>query len=132
KGMGKPLGEIIAENIPNHELIGNIALVANFGNGQGNAEKPSVAFSNWEIKGGKIRHQPSQSFGPICFAQYTLHNKTLKLNAQLAPVESIPGHQVSLQFKENNKWKNLQNGTVDTLGRVVQFRIEDWEYTEAI
>lgn len=131
-GSEKPLGEIIADNISKKEVTGNIALVSHFGNTGDSTEQPSVAFANWEIKGEKISHHPAQAFGPVCFAQYTLHDNTLKFNAQLTPIEAVADHQVSLQIQENNKWKTLQKGTVDTLGRVVQFRIENWEYKEAV
>lgn len=131
-GNDKPLGEIIADHVSNKGVSGSIALISHIANGGDSTQNPSVSFSNWEIKGDKISHQPTQAFGPICFAQYTLHDNILKLNAQLAPIEAVDGHQVSLQIKEKDKWKTLQKGTVDALGRVVQFRVEDWGFKETV
>ena len=124
------LAEFTSEDVQQKDITGNIALVSHFLDAN-SAEEPSVAFANWELKGGKIRQNPAQTFGPICFAQYTLHDKALKLNAQLAPIEAIPNHKVALQIKENNSWKTLQESTVDPLGRLVQFRIENWNYSNA-
>ncbi|MEX2591913.1 MAG: alkaline phosphatase D family protein [Anditalea sp.] len=127
----KPLAEITANNVSNKEVVGNMALIAHFVNVEDSAEQPSVSFANWELKGGKISQHPAQTFGPICFAQYTLHDDVLKLNAQLTPIEAVDS-QVSLQIKEKNSWETLQEGSVDPLGRVVQFRIEEWGFKKPV
>lgn len=128
---GPSLAEVSAENIANKEVTGNIALFSHLVEAGDTSDQPSVAFSDWEIKGKKISQQPGQAFGPICFAQYTLHNHTLKLNAQLAPIEMVAA-KVSLQIKEKNKWETIQEGKIDNMGRLVQFRIEDWKHQKAI
>lgn len=126
------LAEFATDDTTAHDLAGNIALVSHFTEAKDAGQHPSVAFKNWELKGNKVRHDPAQVFGPVAFAQYTLHNKVLKLSAQLSPIESISNHKVTLQVKEKNIWKPLQQSVVDPLGRLVQFRIENWNYTEAV
>lgn len=126
------LAEVTSEDVHQKKITGNIALVSHFMQGKDQAEQPSAAFANWELKGNKIHQSPARTFGPICFAQYTLHKKILKLNAQLAPIETIPDHKVALQIKENKSWKTLQEGTVDPLGRLAQFRIENWNYSNVV
>lgn len=130
--LGSNAQVVEVENIEKEELEGNIALVSHFEDNKVNVEQPSAAFGNWEIYGGKISHKQDQTFGPICFAQYTLHNYTLKLTAQLAPIEAIPGHRIALQVHENNQWKTLQERSIDPMGRTAQFRIEEWKHKGAV
>lgn len=139
------LAQVLAEGISNEQLTGNIALVGHIGakkqdqeNAAGNAtllqDVPIVpfTFSSWEIKGPKVIQHPDQAFGPIFFAQYTLHQKTVKLTAQLAPVEAIAGLKVVLQVKKKGKWEALQETTLDPLSRIAHFRIENWSAREAV
>jgi hypothetical protein len=75
---------------------------------QSEATSPSIAFSNWTIKGPAINNNPSQTFGPVCFAQYTLHKKILKLTAQAVPVDEVPRYTVALQLKNKNDWETIK------------------------
>ncbi|GAB3650278.1 hypothetical protein GCM10028791_17300 [Echinicola sediminis] len=121
------------EGLAPEAVSGALALVSHFpDDSKQDSERPSVAFSHWELKGPKVLQFDNREFGPICFAQYTLHEKTLKLNAQLTPVEAISGHKVSLKVKNKGTWETLQESTVDPMGRVAQFRVENWEHTEAV
>jgi len=114
------------------QLQGNFALLAHFEvKGKGIEEK-SFAFSDWKIAGKDLEVQPDQSFGPICFAQYTLHRKTLRLTAQCAPIENIEGHEISLLIKKNGQWVVTRTTCLENPGRAVNFVIENWEYSEAI
>jgi alkaline phosphatase D len=92
-----------------------------------NIENVSAVFSDWRISGSKISYNAAQTFGPICFAQYTVHKNILKLTAQLTPIESIAGHKIVLQTKQNNTWKTIQENEIDPKGRCVNFRIENWK-----
>ncbi|MEX1238278.1 MAG: alkaline phosphatase D family protein [Cyclobacteriaceae bacterium] len=124
--------ELVADNVPFNDLIGNIALLSHFAEANVNVEKPSVAFESWTIKGPKVVHHPDHTFGPICFAQYTLHNKILKVTAQLAPIEAIQGHKVFLQVKEGRQWKTLKESPVAPMGRSAHFRVEGWPYGDTV
>ncbi|WP_163379733.1 alkaline phosphatase D family protein [Cyclobacterium sp. SYSU L10401] len=103
---------------------GNLALLAHMP--VDDTAAPSVSFSDWQISGDKITGDEAQAFGPICFAQYTLHHGILKLAAQLAPVAGIPDLQLSLQTQQNGQWETLQRAIPDPLGRVAHFRQENW------
>ncbi|MDH5380697.1 MAG: twin-arginine translocation pathway signal protein, partial [Cyclobacteriaceae bacterium] len=105
----------------NEEVTGNLALYSHFEK----SEMPSVSFSYFTLEGEKLTIRPSQTFGPICFAQYTLHNNILKLNAQLAPLEKIEGHKAELQFFRGN-WSTEQTVTIHPMARIAAFRIENF------
>lgn len=77
-------------------LEGGFALFSDFK--KGTQTVSSVAFEGWEILGDQLYQNEEQLYGPICFAQYTLHNKKLKLTAQFTPIEKIKNHKVCLEF----------------------------------
>ena len=112
-------------------LRGNLALVSHFADQQ-ESNQPSVSFDQWQISGDKITQHEDQAYGPVYFVQYTLHRGVLKLGAQLAPVETVPGYTVSLQLKRDGQWQTAQKRSMDPMGRSVQFRLEDWDATEAV
>lgn len=126
------LDEITATDIDQNSLIGNLALLAHFESEQAPEDSPSVLFSDWTISGDQLQHDPNQTFGPICFSQYTLNRGTLKITTQLAPVELIANHSVELQVLDNGNWTTLQTTTVDPLSRTAHFRQENWEETEDV
>jgi len=126
------LADLTAEQIAPANLLGNLALVASFDPKDSEEAVPSAAFDQWKIAGAKVAYAPEQTFGPICFAQYTLHNQILKFTAQLTPVEAIPDYSVVLQIKEDGRWKTLQQRSLDYMGRTAQFRIENWNRQQAV
>lgn len=124
------LDEIRVDDVLGSQLEGNIALTCHAASG--NSAAACCAFADWTIAGGKVTHDADHSFGPVCFAQYTLHDKILKLTAQLAPVEAVPGHRVSLEIRDGDEWKTLQRADVGEQSRVARFRVERWSYTRAV
>lgn len=124
--------ELVVDGISADVLEGNIALFSHFPSAEESRDRPSVAFSDWSISGEKARWNADQLFGPVCFAQYTLHRDILKLTAQLAPIERIGGHKVMLQIREGNEWKTLKEGEIDPLGRSAHFRIEPWKHSRDV
>lgn len=149
------IDQLAVSGISNESVTGNIALVVHHANevkrdlgitAEGNPlhvevdkagsghnaqqatgiEVPLAIFSEWKISGSKIVNNPHQTFGPVCFAQYTIDKKVLKITAQLTPVETIRGNQVFLQVYRNNHWETLKESTVDPFGRIANFRIENW------
>ncbi len=113
-------------------LTGNFALLSHFTSEDAQTDSPSVLFSNWTISGDHLQTNPDQTFGPICFAQYTLDRGTLKMTAQLAPVENIERHKVALQIHQNGEWKTLQKTVVDPLSRTAHFRQKNWDEDDDI
>ncbi|MEX2565446.1 MAG: alkaline phosphatase D family protein [Cyclobacteriaceae bacterium] len=128
----KAVAALSLGNISNQDITGNLALVSHFPDVPEGGEKPAVAFSNWMVSGDKIGQSRDQVFGPICFAYYTLHGGILKMGAQLAPVEKIDNLKVSLQIAKGAGWANLQEGSPDLMGRVVQFKVDNWNREEKV
>jgi len=123
----------IKEVIVSKELLkGNFALVSHIDVKRNNKYQPVIGFSNWSITSNSLYHNANNIFGPICFAQYSLHRGKLKLTTQLSPVEEIKGHKVLLQFKINGKWVTNKTKTITNTGRAVNFHIENWKHKEYI
>ena len=75
--------------IPKSEIPGgNLALVASGG---------QFGFSNWKVRGTKVKYEEDQQFGPIIGTQYTLSDNVLKLTAQLPPISESDEPEVELQ-----------------------------------
>ncbi|MEX2514347.1 MAG: alkaline phosphatase D family protein [Cyclobacteriaceae bacterium] len=127
EGNDHVVASLNLEKVTDYDLTGNLALVAHFPDGQKEVDQPSVAFSKWKIGGTGLLQNLEQTFGPICFAQYTLHDGILKMGAQLAPVEKIDNLKVSLQTAKGGGWANIQEGSLDPMGRVVQFKVDHWK-----
>lgn len=123
--------KVVDSELESASLVGNIALVAHCPSDLG-SENPLVSIGDWMFSGDKIEEYADQLFGPICFAQYTLHEGLLKMTAQLAPVEEIEGVNISLQIKNGMQWETLQEADMDPLGRIAQFRIPEWRHHETI
>ena len=127
---GNVLASISKDKISKEELVGDFVLVSNFMSlrkGEINTNK-SVWFKNLKISGTKVSHHNDRTFGPIMFSQYTLSRNTLKLTAQLAPIDN-PKKEVSLQIKENEKWKTIANSKIDVNARTAEFKISNWDDT---
>lgn len=128
EGADDPLARLTAEGIAPSALVGNVALVSH----QPQEDEPSggreavVRFRNWTMQGERLLEDADATFGPVCFAQYTLHRGTLKLTAQLAPVEPIDGVQAVLEVRRNGTWTAVADSAVDPLARIARFRVEEW------
>ena len=121
---GPTLAQLVHNGLKSKDLIGNLALLHHVEEetpGQG------AVFADWEISGSGILTDPSASFGPIMFAQYTLHQNTLKLTAQLAPIESIPELDAVLDIRSvGGSWAEVTRASIDTVSRTARFRVESW------
>ncbi|WP_242203155.1 alkaline phosphatase D family protein [Aestuariivivens insulae] len=113
--------------VAQEQLAGNFALLSDVGVKGGDNHKPLVGFKDWSIDSKALYVNDNNIFGPICFAQYTLHRGKLKLTAQLSPVEEIEGHKVLLQFKRDGQWATQEEQTIKQSGRAVNFSISDWD-----
>ena len=115
-----------------NNLIGNFALLSHINIKGNDNHKPLVGFKNWEINSNTLYSNENNIFGPICFAQYTLHRSKLKITAQLSPIEDIKGHKILLQFKKDNIWYTQEEKTIKHAGRAVNFSISNWSTTSNI
>jgi hypothetical protein len=142
---GAQLGQSSIRPVQAGNLVGNLALVCNFPaassdvNAKGKAKakgkasaggyNPGVgqfAFSDWQISGSKLSGNDEQTFGPICWSQYTLSGGVLKLTAQMAPVGSHDSDTVKLQLKDGSQWKTISEEKIHPQARTATFRIAGW------
>lgn len=108
-----------------HAWAGNVALLSHFKPARGDWPPVTVAFASFDIRGEQLVHHPQQVFGGIYFAQYTVHEGTLKLSAQLAPFDR-PDVRAELLIGRNGQWRKVAEATVHPLARVAAFRVRDW------
>lgn len=127
---GEEIDSLTDDSIASEALAGNIALVSHVESEEDDTS--SAQFSDWQLAGGRVVSHPGQVYGPILFAQYTLDRGVLKLTAQLAPIETISGHTVSLQIKNGGSWETLEETTANELARTAHFRVEDWAHATEV
>ncbi len=68
----------------------------------------------------------------IGFALYTVHDNTLKLTAQLYPLEDSDSQTVRLEVKEDGQWKEIAKTKIVNPGWTAPFRIEKWDMTKEV
>ncbi len=145
---GTALGEARREGFPAAQLIGNLALVANFGASEGPGAKKGKAakaagesagpgsgafwFSDWRIAGSKVAAREDASFGPILFSQYTMSGGTVKLTAQMPPMGDKDSQTVKLELKRGDAWKEIAEAKIHPQARTATFRLEKWDGTQDV
>jgi len=67
----------------------------------------------------------------ICFALYTVHDNTLKLTAQLYPLEPNEDRIVRLEINKDGKWVEVAKTTVIEPGWTAPLRVENWDDTQS-
>ncbi len=122
---GKKIAEYLKTKIKPEILTGNFALVSDFDSNLGG---PGISFSNWKISSDELLVNQNNTFGPICFAQYTINKGILKITAQCCPVESVNNNLLSFQVKQNNEWKTLASEKINDSSRAINFRLNDWDH----
>lgn len=65
----------------------------------------------------------------VCFALYTVHEKTLKLTAQFYPIKNYDPFECVLEIKNDGKWTPVQQSEIHYPGYTAHFRIEGWDDT---
>jgi hypothetical protein len=63
----------------------------------------------------------------VCFGIYTVHDRVLKLSAQLYPLYPEETREVRLEVKRDGEWKEIARGNVNDLGWSATFRIAGWD-----
>jgi alkaline phosphatase D len=111
-----------SQEFPNAKLAGNVALVSHPGAGDS-----AFWFREWRLSGERAEANPSGLCGPILGALYTVHNGTLKLTAQMAPVGLQESRTAELQIKQGRGWRTVGTATINPSGWVAQFRVEKWD-----
>ncbi len=124
------LAESLEHLVDDNLVQGGIALLSSADTKVQQELTPSARFEHWKVSGLKVNSDASHTYGPIYFAQYTLHNQTVKLSALCAPIGE--NQKVTLQLKKNGRWENAATSTVDTVSRIAAFRLNDWKSTAPI
>ena len=68
----------------------------------------------------------------VCFALYTVHNKTLKMSAQLFPLFPKESREVRLEVDKGNGWEQIATAKVNDLGWSALFRVENWDDSKTV
>jgi hypothetical protein len=68
----------------------------------------------------------------ICFSLYTVHNKTLKLTAQLYPLPEGADREVRLEVMDNGAWKEVARTKVIEQGWTAPLRVNNWDDSKAV
>ncbi len=125
---------VLESEIERESLIGNVALACHGLNPPRRKRRdatdlnhPRFWFSDWEVSGEKFSFRPEQTFGPILWSQYTLHENRLKLMAFFVPMEDEANKVAELQVRSGGKWGTVARSTIDPLSRTALFRVDDWD-----
>ena len=65
----------------------------------------------------------------ICFALYTVHNKTLKLTAQFYPLKEGESRKARLEIKRDGEWIKVGDTNIIERGWTAPFRVNNWDDT---
>jgi phosphodiesterase/alkaline phosphatase D-like protein len=141
---GELLAEVRRDDLAADRLVGNLALVANFGTAvppaKAKAKSQAVNtsgtgtfwYADWRVSGSKVERLPDRAFGPILFSQYTQTRGILKLTAQMPPLGPDDTQRVRLEVERNGAWTTIAEAPIDPLCRTATFRIEGWDATRDI
>ena len=66
----------------------------------------------------------------IAFTLYTVHENTVKMTAQLYPIQNAEPFEAILQIQENNQWITKDSVDIIYPGYTAHFRIEGWDDTK--
>lgn len=117
------------QSLPHDKLTGNVALVSHPGTG---ANAARFWFQDWQFGGARVTAHPERACGPILSALYTIHNRTLKLTAQLLPVGLSGNRTAELQLRRGRTWRTVQTIEINPSGWVAQFRLDNWDDRRAV
>ena len=67
----------------------------------------------------------------ICFALYTVHDRTLKLTAQLYPIPEGASKTVRLEIERDGQWVEVATTNAIEPGWTAPFRVESWDDSRA-
>ena len=138
-GTGASLGKI-THDLPADTLLGNVALVSNYGaeGGRRAGAKATQAgarhrFSKWTMEGDAFTVSPAQRFGPILWSMYSLSDSrtdegfVMKISALTGPMGKDDSQVVELHVQRGGAWQSLGEAKLDPDAWVATFRIPQWD-----
>ena len=89
-------------------------------------------FDAWQLAGSALDVIPSDATGPIIWTQYTLSQQTVKLQAQLVPLEKTDEQEAFLDLKEEGQWKQVARADIEVFSSTAAFRLSNWDDTRHV
>ncbi len=104
-----------------------------FDDGKGN-DTGSLAhwFDKLQGSGPGIVETPERQFGPIAFNQFLTSSGTLRMNAQLAPLEEKYVQSLDLEILTNGDWETVTIGKYDRPSSTALFTVHHWNIEEDV
>ena len=128
--VGEKLLELSVQ--PDELVRGVVQLINNISTSDSRNNGPKFWFDNLSLNGKKFERRDDNRFGPVLWTMYTLSRGTLKLTAQLPPLGASDNKVAELQVYSNNTWSTVSSGSMDPDARTITFRVEAWDYKEAV
>lgn len=83
----------------------------------------NVIFEDFSITGSMLKRYNGRMFGAVMWSQYTVSKKTLRLQAQLAPIDKPMRVQLLIRSTKNGKPIHSRVSWSDKLSRTVRFTV---------
>lgn len=112
-------------------MKGGMALYCDI-QGQPQTREDVVEFDDLLIESDGLMMEEDRVFGPICFAQYTLHRNKLKLTCQLSPIEKVEGHMLFFEVNKEGNWEHVNKSELSHIGRAIVFEQTRWNASESL
>lgn len=90
-----------------------------------------LAFRDFELSGDMIQKYPDRTFGPILWTQYTMSDRSVRVQAQLAPL-NFPTSLTFWISTAPGVWTQKAFAAVDAPSRTALFTIPGWTYDKDI
>ena len=87
----------------------------------------SVAFTQQKKKRDLLAIPEVTRDKVICFALYTVNEKTLKLTAQFYPLTKDESREAKLEILNNGNWKTIAKTKIIERGWTAPFKVENWD-----
>ncbi len=140
---GASLGKVV-HTVPAGSLLGNVALVSNYGPegtqpaGKKTAKAPSSGgaryrFADWKMSGDAFTSDPTRRFGPVLWSMYSLSDSrtpdgwVMKISALTGPMGRNDSQVVELHVQRGGAWQSLGEAKLDSDAWVATFRIPRWD-----
>lgn len=141
-GSAQELGRISAR-FPAKRLLGNVAIVNNFAppaprSQARQAGRDRYRFSKWTVGGEAFTVMPEHRFGPILWSMYTLSDSrsddrfVLKLAALTGPLGPQEDPTVSLEIRDGDGWKKVDESAPHPDAWTATFRVKNWDASRDI
>ncbi|TMU56627.1 alkaline phosphatase D family protein [Flagellimonas algicola] len=81
----------------------------------------------WNRKPNEIIDLKVKREDVVAFGIYTMHNKILKLTAQLFPLYPDETREVRLEIQKDGEWQEIQIQNINDIGWSALFRLDNWD-----